>query len=280
MRCCGAPVRYDGAMVMTLIGVAGIVCYGIATAQLFQDFARGREAKLRRLLPALAAALACHGWLVFAGAITPEGVDRSIYTSLSTMGWIINAVILLGALVRPMSTLGLVTFPIGAAFLSTQLALAGGHEVMTHYGWQLETHIGIALFSFAILSVAAAQALLLALQEKLLRTPAVAGRLAALPPLTVMEQLLFQLIGLGFVLLTITLVTGAIFVDDLFGQALVHKTVLSFTAWLVFGALLWGRWRHGWRGRRAIRLTLLGVFSLALAYFGSKFVIEVVLDRV
>ena len=59
-----------------------------------------------------------------------------------------------------------------------------------------------------------------------------------------------------------------------------HKTVLSFAAWLVFGALLFGRWRYGWRGRRAVRLTLIGMVVLLLAFFGSKFVLEIVLQRV
>jgi ABC-type uncharacterized transport system permease subunit len=92
--------------------------------------------------------------------------------------------------------------------------------------------------------------------------------------------LLFQLIGAGFVLLSLTLLTGALFVEDLFGQHLVHKTVLSFAAWVVFGALLFGRWRYGWRGRRAVRLTLIGMLVLLLAFFGSKFVLEIVLKRV
>ena len=92
-------------------------------------------------------------------------------------------------------------------------------------------------------------------------------------------ELLFQLIGAGFALLTLTLVTGALFVDNLFGQHLVHKTVLSIIAWLIFGALLYGRWKHGWRGRRAVNLTLSGMALLVLAFFGTKAVLELVLHR-
>jgi ABC-type uncharacterized transport system permease subunit len=103
--------------------------------------------------------------------------------------------------------------------------------------------------------------------------------LRALPPLTLTETLLFQLIGAGFSLLTLTLITGALFVDNLFGQHLVHKTVLSIIAWLVFGALLYGRWRHGWRGRRAVNLTLSGMALLVLAFFGTKAVLELILHR-
>ena len=90
---------------------------------------------------------------------------------------------------------------------------------------------------------------------------------------------MFRLIGAGFALLTLTLVTGALFVENLFAQHLAHKTALSVAAWLVFGTLLYGRWRYGWRGRRAVRLTLIGMSVLVLAFFGSKFVLELILRR-
>jgi ABC-type uncharacterized transport system permease subunit len=95
----------------------------------------------------------------------------------------------------------------------------------------------------------------------------------------VMESLLFQMIATGYALLTLALVTGILFLEDIFAQHLVHKTVLSIIAWLVFGILLWGRWRFGWRGRVAIRWTIGGFIFLMLAYFGSKFVLELVLNR-
>ena len=101
----------------------------------------------------------------------------------------------------------------------------------------------------------------------------------ALPPLTELESLLFRTIWVGFALLTATLVTGVLFVDDFFAQHLMHKTVLSVLSWLAFGALLLGRWRHGWRGTRAVGWTLAAMALLVLAFFGSKFVLELVLQR-
>ena len=94
-----------------------------------------------------------------------------------------------------------------------------------------------------------------------------------------MESLLFQIIGVGFGLLTLTLLSGLVFVDDLLAQDLAHKTVLSTIGWLVFGGLLLGRRWFGWRGRTAIRLTLAGMAVLLLAYFGSKLVLELILQR-
>jgi ABC-type uncharacterized transport system permease subunit len=101
----------------------------------------------------------------------------------------------------------------------------------------------------------------------------------AFPPLTLLEGLLFRLIGAGFALLTLALLSGVVFVEDLFAQHLVHKTVLSLLAWATFGALLFGRLRHGWRGRRAVQLTLAAMTLLGLAFFGSKFVLELILER-
>ena len=70
-----------------------------------------------------------------------------------------------------------------------------------------------------------------------------------------------------------------LFINDIFAQHLVHKTILSIVTWLVFALLLWGRWRYGWRGSLAVRLTLAGIVLLLLAYFGSKLVLEVILGR-
>jgi ABC-type uncharacterized transport system permease subunit len=94
-----------------------------------------------------------------------------------------------------------------------------------------------------------------------------------------METLLFRMIGLGFVTLSLSLISGAFYLDDIFGQHLAHKTVLSVLAWLIFAILLWGRWQFGWRGRTAIRWTITGFVILMLAYFGSKFVIQLILQR-
>jgi ABC-type uncharacterized transport system permease subunit len=137
----------------------------------------------------------------------------------------------------------------------------------------------VALLAFSVLSIAAVLAILLAIQERALRHRQFGPWLRSLPPLTLTETLLFRLIGAGFLLLTLTLLTGILFVDNLFGQHLVHKTVLSIIAWLVFGALLFGRWRYGWRGRSAVNLTLVGMGVLLLAFFGTKAVLELILHR-
>ena len=121
--------------------------------------------------------------------------------------------------------------------------------------------------------------MLLALQDARLRARQPLGALALLPPMETMERTLFRALGGGFVVLTLALVTGLFFVHDLAAQHLVHKVSLAIAAWLIFGVLLWGLWKFGWRGRQALRFTLTGFVVLALAYFGSKFVLENLLGR-
>lgn len=95
----------------------------------------------------------------------------------------------------------------------------------------------------------------------------------------VMERLLFKVIGLGFILLTLTLVSGMLFSEQIFGKPLhfSHKIIFSIASWLIYGWLLFGRFKYGWRGKTAIRWTLLGFGLLLLSYIGSKFVLEVLL---
>ena len=100
-----------------------------------------------------------------------------------------------------------------------------------------------------------------------------------LPPLTQSESLLFRTLAAAFALLTLALAMGLVFVENLFAQALAHKTVLSLLSWAVLATLLFGHWRWGWRGAKAARWTLAAMLLLALAFFGSRFVYEFLLTR-
>jgi ABC-type uncharacterized transport system permease subunit len=133
--------------------------------------------------------------------------------------------------------------------------------------------------SYSILGIAAVQAVALALLIHRLKHRRLHGLVAVMPPLQTMEDLLFRLIWTGELLLTLSIVTGALFLEDIFAQHLAHKTVLSIVAWLLFAVLLLGRSRLGWRGITAVKWTVAGFALLILAYFGSKLVLELVLHR-
>jgi ABC-type uncharacterized transport system permease subunit len=140
-------------------------------------------------------------------------------------------------------------------------------------------HILSSVLSFGFLSIASVYAMFVAIIDHFLRSHHLNALVRSLPALVVLEGLLFRLIAVGFILLTASLLSGMAFVNDLFAQHLAHKTLLSILAWLVFGLLLFGRWRYGWRGRKAVRLCLAGIALLVLSYFGSKLVLENLLGR-
>lgn len=146
-------------------------------------------------------------------------------------------------------------------------------------GWELTAHILLSMAAAALLFAAAVTALLLVYLDRRLRKRRIADLPKILPPVDALEAVMFRLLGAGFVLLTLALFTGFVFVTDLFAQHLIHKTVLALAAWVIFGVLLVGRLRYGWRGRSAVRWTLWGFAMLILSYFGSKFVLETVLGR-
>jgi ABC-type uncharacterized transport system permease subunit len=150
------------------------------------------------------------------------------------------------------------------------------------FGW----HIAVSILAYSTLTIAAFHAVLMALQESRLhaRTPSAnwfSSALDQLPALLTMEKLLFRMIGFGFVLLSLTVLSGVVFSEQLFGLAIRwdHKTILALLSWILFAALLAGRRFKGWRGKTALRFTLAGFATLVLAYVGSRFVLEVVLHR-
>ena len=146
-------------------------------------------------------------------------------------------------------------------------------------GWELTAHILLSMAAAALLLAAAVTALILKFMDRRLRARRLADLPAVLPPLDAIEKVMFRLIGAGFALLTLALLTGFVFVTDLWDQHLQHKTILSCIAWVIFGVLLVGRIRYGWRGRASVSWTLSGFGFLLLSYFGSKFVLEYLLGR-
>lgn len=229
------------------------------------------------LLPANLALL-LHGATHYLAWRASGSTDLHFFAALSLAGLgmaILTAIV--GASGR-MRALGVVVFPLAA------LALLGyglyGHASNPEpLDWRLLLHAWLALLAYATLAIAAVLAIFLWAQERALRRREFHRWLRALPPLTQLETLLFRTIAAGFILLGAALLTGVLFVDNLLAQHLVHKTVLSVLSWLAFGALLLGRWRRGWRGATAVRWTLAAMALLLLAFFGSKFVLELVLQR-
>ena len=263
-------------MPVTALALLAVVLYLAATGLLVRGLREDAAARSKTPMAIAAIAVLAHAAALL-GAHR-GALDLPFFAALSLVACIVAALTLVVNLSRPVAALGVIVFPLAALLLAIDV-FAAPRTVPQPMDWQIKLHVTVALLAFGVLSIAAALAILLAVQERALRHRQFGALLRALPPLTLTETLLFRLIGAGFALLSLTLLTGILFVADLFGQHLIHKTALSIIAWLVFGVLLWGRWRHGWRGRSAVNLTLTGMAILLLAFFGSKFVLEVILHR-
>ncbi|MEI2743273.1 MAG: cytochrome c biogenesis protein CcsA [Candidatus Competibacter sp.] len=265
-----------------LIGGLAALLYLVAGGWLALRLARSGEGpawpKRAPLLVGWGAVL-LHATILAQTVFAPTGLNLGFFNALSVTSGLINALLLAVTAARPVENLGIIALPAGALTVLLGLLFPDQRIVADSSQWPLELHILIAILAYALLALAAVQALLLAVQDYRLRHRQPGGFLRGIPPLTTMETLLFQLITAGFILLSITLASGFFFLKDLFGQHLAHKTILSLIAWCVFGVLLWGRWRFGWRGRTAIRWTLSGFGFLVLAFFGSKLVLELILRR-
>jgi len=146
-------------------------------------------------------------------------------------------------------------------------------------GWELAFHVAMATTAFAFLTIGMVLAVAQVVVDRRLRSRQPLGWLKILTPIESLESGLFQSILAGFAMLTLALVSGAFFIENLFAQHLVHKVVLALFAWVVFGILLLGRLRFGWRGRKALRWTLAGYVLLGLSYFGSKLILEDILGK-
>jgi ABC-type uncharacterized transport system permease subunit len=201
-----------------------------------------------------------------------------VLEAASLLAWTLAILACLLCIERQNRVLGAILLA-ACSFGAAVTGVGHGYVEATVPGWELTAHILLSMGAAALLFAAAVTALLLVFLDRRLRTRRIADLPKALPPLDVLEKVMFRLIGAGFVLLTLALFTGFVFVTNLFTQHLVHKTVLSLIAWIVFGVLLIGRIRFGWRGRSAVFWTLSGFGFLALSYFGSKFVLENLLGR-
>jgi len=230
---------------------------------------------------ALLVPLALHGWLLYAGIFATSDLRFGFAQALSVMLWLAVAVYWIESLFYPLDGMEPLVLPLAAiaaplpAFFPG-LASSGAHAGAAAF----KVHLALAMIAYGLFVIALLHATLMAVAERQLHGKAGLA-FGHLPPLLTLERLLFRMIGAAFLFLTLTLASGFVFSETLFGRALRfdHKTIFAILSWLTFGWLLAGRSLYGWRGRTAVRWTLGGFVLLILAYVGSRFVLEVVLQR-
>jgi ABC-type uncharacterized transport system permease subunit len=262
------------------VGIIAVLCYAAAFLLLLKALVTQRS---RCYMPVTCLAWAgggLHAAYLFLVFQQHADFNFSFFNAGALVALFVVLILQLAALDKPLKNLGLAIYPLAAGLLVLDMYFPEKTHPLGVHSWQMSVHVFSSIIAFSLLNIAALQAILLAIHDQQLRRHHPRRLMLVLPPLQAMEVLLFQIIAAGVFFLTLSLLSGFIFVEDLFAQHLVHKTVLSIFAWIIFSALLVGRLRYGWRGSVAIHWTLAGFVLLLMAYFGSKMVMELILNRV
>jgi ABC-type uncharacterized transport system permease subunit len=262
-------------MFPTIASVLTAVLYCLSAFLIFKQLGDQTQHRWKPLSIALVAML-FHAIILNHLIYRPSGLNLEFFVAFSLISWLISVQILLSSIMRPVESLGIVVFPMSG--LAILLALLDFTDPLTISGDNaLQGHIMISVIAYSLIMLGAIQASLLAYQDHAIRSHHPGGIIRFLPPMHDMETLLFQFLVFGFLGLSASLISGFIFLEDIFAQHLVHKTALSIVAWFILGILLVGRFQFGWRGKKAIRWSISAFALLMLAYFGSKLVLEFIL---
>lgn len=231
----------------------------------------------------IALGLVLHGWLLYRDVFVfaVGGVNLGVYYALSLILWLTVLIYWLADLKHALHRLQAFVLPPAALTVLMPAFAVKNYYVDTHGFTLFSLHILIALLAYSLFTFAALHACLMRMAERALHQKNSWVSLPDFPPLMVLDDILFKVLRVGFVLLTITLLSGMLFSEEIFGKPLQfnHKTVFSIASWLIYAWLLFGRFQYGWRGKMATRWTLVGFVLLLLAYVGSRFVVQVILNR-
>ena len=254
----------------TLLTLCAMFFYGAATfsaLRLIQNPQNTSATSLWMLL-----GLMSHGVLIYLLTSPAQGIAFHLGHALIWVSGLTMMVLLVLFFTHKIALMTLILGPATMVALGFSLLHSGANAHIV--AWSLGSHILSSVLAYVLFGFAAAQALLYAYQERHLHQHQITAIVRSLPPLKTMENLLFNFIKLGFIVLTMALLSGFFFLEDLFAQHLAHKTFFSILSWFVFIGLLMGRHGAGWRGKTAVRWTLVGYLLLAMGFVGSRFVLE------
>jgi ABC-type uncharacterized transport system permease subunit len=266
-----------------LIPALAFIAYSALAAYFWRAQARGEgDVKSHEGIGHLVLVpLALHGYLLGQSIFPGDGFDLGVLNALSLIVWLTLLVYWVARFFYPIGGFQAIVLPLAAVTMLLPELFPSEHPLANTNLLAFKAHITAAMLAYSLFTIATLHAVLISQVEKRLHHPTLPRVLRSLPPLLTMETLLFRMIAIGFVLLTLTLASGVMFSEEIFGKAwqFSHKVLFGFISWGVFAVLLWGHHYHGWRGRVAVRWTVGGFIFLLLAYLGSKFVLEVLLHR-
>ena len=255
---------------MSIVSLAAITCYGVAAASQGSQFAGKNQWAKLGLFGFGAIAFLLHGILLYHLIDIKSGQNLYFFNLLSLGAWLTGGMVLLLAIRKPVHNLLLIIYPIALIAIVLDYFFPGKYVVQTAISMQAFIHILLAVFAFSIFCIAVLQAILLAVQDSLLRSRHGSKLMHLLPPIETMEHILFATIAVGFALLSILIFDAVMAFHGIVDYRLWQKTLIAVIAWMIFAILLWGRHFAGWRGRAAIYWTLTGFILLMIVYFGTK----------
>lgn len=260
------------------IAVVAAILYLLAIATIIPGLVHQTGIRAKTVFISAILALVFHGWSLSDLILAGSGQNLSILNVASLISFIIALVMSVAMTKTRIWFLLPVVYSFSAINLCAATFLPTSFITHLEHDPKLLIHISFALFSYSTLSIGALYALQLAWLDNKLKNKKSLAINPNVPPLMAIERQLFRIILIGNLLLTATLITGFTFVHDMFAQGKAHKGFLSFIAWIVYSVLLWGHYQKGWRGKKVTWFAVAGATLLTLAYFGSRFVREIILN--
>ncbi len=262
---------------MPFLTILPFVAYLLVALLLTRYYTQGSETHQHKRLAniLLLLASASHAYLL-SDLWQSSGVFFGLASSISFVSWVVATLLFVTSFSKPIHALGIIVYPLAALALLFSLAFPDAQNKLIEVS--IAAHVFLSISAYALLAIAVCQSVMLNIQERLLHEHQINTFINKLPPLQTMEDFLFQTLKMGCFLLTLSLVSGFIFIDDFFSQQLTAKTLLSLIAWAIFVGLVIGHKVFGWRGKQARLATQIGFAVLVLAYFGTKFVLERLLN--
>lgn len=258
-------------MMIIFIAVLTIILYFAAAGLQLLNLIKNIQALNKWVISLSLIAIFAHAFLLYRWIDVSTGQNLTFFNTLSQVCWLATVIVWFMAIKRPLVNLGMVVYPLSAISILLVLIFSGSYIVNTKADPKTLLHILLSFLAVSILIIAAIQSIFLALLNRALRNKHPNLLTQSLLPLQKMESLLFQLISLGFFILTAVIISGLSFFSRMYHSDLWHHMLFAIIAWLIFGILLIGRIFFGWRGKIAIRWTLIGVMLLLVAYLSSQF---------
>ena len=263
-------------MLASVSGFTAVVIYLGGFIYLLRQLLKSPNFNPSLLKIMAAIAITMHGFSISRLLFIADGLDLSLLKIVALIFLVINLVVFISGQNKALHTMYLLLFPLSAISLVAALSTPSTKvaEVISLY---IQGHILISILAYSLLAIAALQAILTSHQNWQLKHKRQNFLMRAFPPLQTMEKFLFDLIWTGQIFLSLSLISGFLYYEDLFDQKLIHKVTLSLVAWSVYAVLLWGRHNRGWRGNKAISWSLVGFVAILMGYIGSKIVLEFIL---